>query len=153
MIRKSLVNIRAYHEQAEAEQLVRPVAKTARSSDRKSHLLDKVGVYVPGGKAVYPSSVLMNVVPAKVAGVPHIHMTTPPGADGKIAASTLVAAKEAGVDTIYKVGGAQAIAALAFGTGIHSESRQDRWSRQYLCGIGKKGSVRSCQHRLYRRSE
>ena len=78
--------------------------------------LDKVGVYVPGGKAVYPSSVLMNVVPAKVAGVPHIYMTTPPGADGKIAASTLVAAKEAGVDTIYKVGGAQAIAALAFGT-------------------------------------
>ena len=75
-----------------------------------------MGVYVPGGKAVYPSSVLMNVVPAKVAGVPHIYMTTPPGADGKIAASTLVAAKEAGVDTIYKVGGAQAIAALAFGT-------------------------------------
>ena len=78
--------------------------------------LDKVGVYVPGGKAVYPSSVLMNVVPAKVAGVPHIYMTTPPGADGKVYPSTLVAAKEAGVDVIYKVGGAQAIAALAFGT-------------------------------------
>ena len=63
--------------------------------------LDKVGVYVPGGKAVYPSSVLMNVVPAKVAGVPHIYMTTPPGPDGKVYASTLVAAKEAGVDSFW----------------------------------------------------
>lgn len=71
---------------------------------------------MPGGKAVYPSSVLMNVMPAKVAGVDEIIMTTPPGKDGKICASTLVAAKEAGVDRIYKVGGAQAIAALAFGT-------------------------------------
>ena len=71
---------------------------------------------MPGGKAVYPSSVLMNVMPAKVAGVDEIIMTTPPGKDGKISASTLVAAKEAGVDRIYKVGGAQAIAALAFGT-------------------------------------
>ncbi len=78
--------------------------------------LQRVGVYVPGGKAVYPSSVLMNVVPAKVAGVSEIIMTTPPGKDGKICASTLVAATEAGVDRIYKVGGAQAIAALAFGT-------------------------------------
>lgn len=78
--------------------------------------LKRVGVYVPGGKAVYPSSVLMNVLPAKVAGVDEIIMTTPPGKDGKICASTLVAATEAGVDKIYKVGGAQAIAALAFGT-------------------------------------
>ena len=75
-----------------------------------------VGLYVPGGKAVYPSSVLMNVVPAKVAGVGRIVVTTPPGKDGKIPASTLVAAHEAGVDEIYKAGGAQAIAALAFGT-------------------------------------
>ena len=71
---------------------------------------------MPGGKAVYPSSVLMNVIPAKVAGVEQIIMTTPPGADGKVYPSTLVAAKEAGVDAIYKVGGAQAIAAMAFGT-------------------------------------
>lgn len=76
----------------------------------------KVGVYVPGGKAAYPSSVLMNVVPAKVAGVGQVVMTTPPGADGKVNPGTLVAADIAGVDTIYKVGGAQAIAALAFGT-------------------------------------
>ena len=75
-----------------------------------------MGVYVPGGKAAYPSSVLMNVVPAKVAGVDEIIMCTPPGKDGKIYCGTLVAAKEAGVDVIYKVGGAQAIAAMAYGT-------------------------------------
>lgn len=78
--------------------------------------LHRVGVYVPGGKAVYPSSVLMNVMPAKVAGVDEIIMVTPPGKNGKVSPNTLVAAKEAGVDKIYKVGGAQAIAALAYGT-------------------------------------
>lgn len=74
------------------------------------------GVYVPGGKAAYPSSLLMNVIPAKVAGVEKVIMTTPAGADGKVPAGTLAAAKIAGVDEIYKVGGAQAIAAMAFGT-------------------------------------
>jgi histidinol dehydrogenase len=83
---------------------------------QKVTALSRVGVYVPGGKAVYPSSVLMNVVPAKVAGVDQIVMTTPPGKDGKVYPATLVAANEAGVDVIYKVGGAQAIAALAYGT-------------------------------------
>ena len=78
--------------------------------------LATAGVYVPGGKAAYPSSVLMNVIPAKVAGVKHIVMTTPPGKDGKVNPGTLVAAKEAGVSEIYKAGGAQAVAALAFGT-------------------------------------
>ncbi len=78
--------------------------------------IGRAGVYVPGGKAAYPSSVLMNVIPAKVAGVGEIVMTTPPGADGKVNPGTLVAADIAGVDTIYKVGGAQAIAAMAFGT-------------------------------------
>ena len=78
--------------------------------------LQRVGVYVPGGKAVYPSSVLMNVMPAKVAGVDEIIMVTPPGKEGKISPNTLVAAKEVGVDKIYKVGGAQAIGALAYGT-------------------------------------
>ena len=78
--------------------------------------LQRVGVYVPDGKAVYPSSVLMNVMPAKVAGVDEIIMVTPPGKEGKISPNTLVAAKEAGVDKIYKVGGAQAIGALAYGT-------------------------------------
>ena len=78
--------------------------------------LKRVGVYVPGGKAVYPSSVLMNIVPAKVAGVDQIIMTTPPGKDGKISPTTLVAAKEAGADEVYKMGGAQAVGALAYGT-------------------------------------
>lgn len=78
--------------------------------------IGRAGVYVPGGKAAYPSSVLMNVIPAKVAGVGEIVMTTPPGADGRVNPGTLVAADIAGVDTIYKVGGAQAIAAMAFGT-------------------------------------
>ena len=78
--------------------------------------IERVGVYVPGGKAAYPSSVLMNIIPAKVAGVEKIVMVTPPGKDGKVNPGTLVAADIAGVDAIYKVGGAQAIAALAFGT-------------------------------------
>ena len=115
VIRKSLVNIRDFH----SKQLQNSWFTSGENGTilgQKVTPLDKVGVYVPGGKAVYPSSVLMNVVPAKVAGVPHIYMTTPPDASGKICASTLVAAKEAGVDFIYKVGGAQAIAALAFGT-------------------------------------
>ena len=115
VIRKSLVNIRDFH----SKQLQNSWFTSGENGTilgQKVTPLDKIGVYVPGGKAVYPSSVLMNVVPAKVAGVPHIYMTTPPDANGKICASTLVAAKEAGVDVIYKVGGAQAIAALAFGT-------------------------------------
>ena len=78
--------------------------------------LARVGVYVPGGKAAYPSSVLMNIMPAKVAGVEEIIMVTPPGKDGKVTPTTLVAANEAGADRIYKAGGAQAIAALAYGT-------------------------------------
>ncbi|MBD7984483.1 histidinol dehydrogenase [Sporosarcina sp. Sa2YVA2] len=78
--------------------------------------IERVGIYVPGGKAAYPSTVLMNAIPAKIAGVGHIAMTTPPQADGKVNAHVLVAAREAGVDIVYKVGGAQAIAALAYGT-------------------------------------
>lgn len=80
--------------------------------------ISRAGVYVPGGKAAYPSSVLMNVIPAKVAGVEQIIMTTPCNSEGKVNAGTLVAADIAGVDVIYKIGGAQAIAAMAFGTGL-----------------------------------
>ena len=83
---------------------------------QKVTALAKVGVYVPGGKAAYPSSVLMNIMPAKVAGVDEIIMVTPPGKDGKVTPTTLVAAKEAGADKVYKAGGAQAVAALAYGT-------------------------------------
>lgn len=115
VIRKAKDNIESYH------------AKQRQNSwfdskpdgtilGQKITPLHRVGVYVPGGKAVYPSSVLMNVMPAKVAGVDEIIMITPPGKNGKVSPNTLVAAKEAGVDKIYKVGGAQAIAALAYGT-------------------------------------
>lgn len=114
VIRKSLVHIRDFHSRQRLNSWFDSNEKGIILGQKVTPL-DKVGVYVPGGKAVYPSSVLMNVVPAKVAGVPHIYMTTPPDASGKVCASTLVAAKEAGVDKIYKVGGAQAIAALAFG--------------------------------------
>lgn len=115
VIRKALVNIRDYH----AKQRQYSWFDSEDSGiilGQKVTPLEKVGVYVPGGKAVYPSSVLMNVIPAKVAGVKNIIMTTPPDKNGKVYPSTLVAAKEAGVDKIYKAGGAQAIAALAFGT-------------------------------------
>lgn len=115
VIRKAKDNIESYH------------AKQRQNSwfdskpdgtilGQKITPLHRVGVYVPGGKAVYPSSVLMNVMPSKVAGVDEIIMVTPPGKNGKVSPNTLVAAKEAGVDKIYKVGGAQAIAALAYGT-------------------------------------
>ena len=115
VIKKALVNIRTYHEKQKQYSWF-DSEENGILLGQKVTPLQRVGVYVPGGKAVYPSSVLMNVMPAKVAGVDEIIMTTPPGKDGKFCASTLVAAKEAGVDRIYKVGGAQAIAALAFGT-------------------------------------
>lgn len=115
IIKKALVNIRDYH--MKQKQYSWFDSKPDGSIlGQKVTPLEKVGVYVPGGKAAYPSSVLMNIIPAKVAGVDRIIMTTPPGKDGKVNFGTLVAAKEAGVDAIYKVGGAQAIAALAYGT-------------------------------------
>lgn len=114
VIRKALVNIRKYHEKQMQNSWF--TSEDGMILGQKITPLGVAGVYVPGGKAVYPSSVLMNVLPAKVAGVGRIVMCTPPGKDGKVYPSTLVAAKEAGVDEIYKVGGAQAIAAMAFGT-------------------------------------
>ena len=114
VIRKSLVNIKKYHEKQVQNSWF--TTEDGIILGQKVTALATVGVYVPGGKAVYPSSVLMNVLPAKVAGVDRIVMCTPPGKNGKVYPSTLVAAKEAGVDEIYKVGGAQAIAAMAFGT-------------------------------------
>lgn len=115
VIRRSLKNIKEYHEKQ--KQYSWFDSKTDGSIlGQKVTPLSRVGVYVPGGKAAYPSSVLMNVIPAKVAGVEQIVMVTPPGKDGKVNPNTLVAANEAGVDVIYKVGGAQAIAALAYGT-------------------------------------
>lgn len=115
VIRKALVNIREYHEK-QVRYSWFDSKPDGTLLGQKVTPLERVGVYVPGGKAVYPSSVLMNVVPARVAGVDKIIMTTPPAKDGRVYPATLVAAREAGVDEIYKVGGAQAIAALAFGT-------------------------------------
>jgi histidinol dehydrogenase len=115
VIRKALVNIRTYHEKQRQNSWFTSTTSGTMLGQKVTPLA-RVGVYVPGGKAVYPSSVLMNIVPAKVAGVEQIVMTTPPGKDGKVNPSTLVAAREAGADVIYKVGGAQAIGALAYGT-------------------------------------
>lgn len=115
VIQKALVNIRSYHEKQKKYSWF-DGTRQGTILGQKLTPLSRVGVYVPGGKAAYPSSVLMNVIPAKVAGVEEIFMTTPCNKDGKVVPATLVAAKEAGVDRIYKVGGAQAIAALAYGT-------------------------------------
>ena len=115
VMRKAIKNIRDFHE----KQLTNSWFNTTDNGTmlgQKVTPLEIVGVYVPGGKAAYPSSVLMNVVPAHVAGVPNIVMCTPCGQDGKVTPTTLVAAKEAGVGDIFKVGGAQAIGAMAYGT-------------------------------------
>ena len=115
VIRQSAENIRAFH-QKQLRNSWFDAKPDGTILGMKITAIERAGVYVPGGKAAYPSSVLMNVIPAKVAGVDEIIMTTPPGKDGKVNPGTLVAADIAGVDTIYKVGGAQAIAAMAFGT-------------------------------------
>ena len=115
IIRKAIANIKDHHEK-QLKQSWFSSKPDGSLLGQKITPLERVGVYVPGGKAAYPSSLLMNVVPAKVAGVDEIIMVTPPGKDGVINPTTLVAAKEAGVDTILKIGGAQAIGALAYGT-------------------------------------
>ncbi len=115
VIRKALVNIREYHAKQKQYSWF-DSTPNGTILGQKVTPLNRVGVYVPGGKAAYPSSVLMNIIPAKVAGVNQIIMTTPPGKDGRVNPGTLVAANEAGVDVIYKAGGAQAIAAMAYGT-------------------------------------
>lgn len=115
VIRKALANIEKYHALQKQNSWFNSTEQGTMLGQKITPLA-KVGVYVPGGKAVYPSSVLMNIMPAKVAGVGKIIMTTPCNAQGKVNPAVLVAAKEAGADEVYKVGGAQAIAALAFGT-------------------------------------
>lgn len=115
IIRRALHNIRTYHEKQRQNSWFdsRPDGTIL---GQKVTTLARVGVYVPGGKAAYPSSVLMNIAPAKAAGVDEIIMVTPPDKNGKVTPTTLVAAKEAGADVVYKIGGAQAIGALAYGT-------------------------------------
>lgn len=128
IIRKAIKNIRDYHQMQKRYSWF-DSKPNGSILGQKITPIEKVGVYVPGGKAAYPSSVLMNVVPAAVAGVARIVMTTPPGVEGKVTPTTLVAAKEAGVHEIYKAGGAQAIAALAYGT--ESIPKVDK-----ICGPG-----------------
>ncbi len=115
IIKEAAANIRSFHERQLSNSWI-TTEKNGTILGQKVTPLDSVGVYVPGGTAAYPSSVLMNVVPAQVAGVERIVMVSPPGKDGKLPAGVLVAAQESGVKEIYKVGGAQAIAALAYGT-------------------------------------
>jgi histidinol dehydrogenase len=115
IIRRASANIRSYHEK-QLRQSWFSTTEEGTLLGQKVTPLNRVGVYVPGGKAAYPSTVLMNIIPAKVAGVPHIVMCTPCGKDGKVNPTTLVAAREAGADEVYRIGGAQAIGAMAYGT-------------------------------------
>lgn len=128
VIRKAIKNIKEYHEKQKQYSWF-DSKPDGTILGQKVTALSRVGVYVPGGKAAYPSSVLMNVIPAKVAGVEQIIMCTPPDHEGKVYPTTLVAANEAGVDVIYKAGGAQAIAAMAYGT--ESVPKVDK-----ICGPG-----------------
>ena len=128
VIRKSLRNIKEYHEKQKQYSWF-DSKPDGTILGQKVTPLARAGVYVPGGKAAYPSSVLMNVVPAKVAGVEQIIMCAPPDHEGKVYPTTLVAANEAGVDVVYKAGGAQAIAAMAYGT--ESIPKVDK-----ICGPG-----------------
>lgn len=128
VIRKSLKNIKEYHEKQKQYSWF-DSKPDGTILGQKVTPLARAGVYVPGGKAAYPSSVLMNVVPAKVAGVEQIIMCTPPDHEGKVYPTTLVAANEAGVDVVYKAGGAQAIVAMAYGT--ESIPKVDK-----ICGPG-----------------
>ncbi len=115
VIRRSMANIRSYHEKQKHYGWF-DTTPDGTILGQKVTPLASAGIYVPGGKAAYPSSVLMNTIPAQVAGVEEIIMVTPPGKDGRVNPTTLVAACEAGATKIFKVGGAQAIAALAYGT-------------------------------------
>ena len=115
VIRRSMKNIREFHEKQKQNSWFTST-ENGTMLGQKLTALNRVGVYVPGGKAAYPSSVLMNILPAKVAGVKELCMTTPCGRDGKVNPVVLAAAKEAGADRVFKIGGAQAIAALAYGT-------------------------------------
>jgi histidinol dehydrogenase len=114
-IREAIGNIRNYHER-QLRQSWMTTSETGTILGQLILPIERVGIYVPGGTAAYPTSVMMNAIPALVAGVKEIAMTTPPGKDGKLNPAVLVAAKELGIHEVYKVGGAQAIAALAFGT-------------------------------------
>ena len=115
ILREAAANIRLFHEKQVRNSFV--INRGGVTMGQKIIPIQRVGLYVPGGTAAYPSTVLMDAIPAKIAGCPTIVMTTPPGADGRVNPAILAAARIAGVDRIFKVGGAQAVAALAYGTG------------------------------------
>ena len=145
VIRKALVNIRSYHEKQRQYSWF-DSQPNGTMLGQKVMPLAKVGVYVPGGKAVYPSSVLMNIVPAKVAGVEKVIMTTPCNREGKVNPTTLVAANEAGADEIYKVGGAQAVAAMAFGTESIPKVDKIVGPGNIYVALAKKGGLWTCEY-------
>ena len=153
-IRGAAANIRAYHERQRRQSWM-DVQRDGTILGQVVRPLRRVGVYVPGGKAAYPSSVLMNVIPAQVAGVPEIVMVTPPATGGKagIDPYILVAAAEAGVQEMYRIGGAQASRCSGLRHGVDSAGRQDLWSRQYLCGTGQASCIWGCRYRQYRGTE
>ena len=152
VIRKALVNIESYHELQKQNSWFKSTPQGTMLGQKVTPL-EKVGVYVPGGKAVYPSSVLMNIMPAKVAGVDKIIMTTPCNAEGKVNPAVLVAAKEAGADEVYKAGGAQAIAALAFGTESIPKVDKIVGPGNIYVALAKKSRIWSCKHRFHRGTE
>ena len=151
VIRKARENILAYHEK-QKENSWFTSTEEGTLLGQKVTPLNRVGVYVPGGKAAYPSSVLMNVLPAQVAGVREICMTTPCSREGKVNPVVLAAAKEAGVQRIVQGGRGPGDRGAGLRHREHSEGGQDRRTGKHLCGAGKESGVRQCQHRFHRRS-
>ena len=149
VMKTSMENIRRYHEKQRRNSWF-DAQPDGTILGQKVTALESVGVYVPGGKAAYPSSVLMNIVPAEVAGVKRIVMVTPPGKDGKVNPVTLTAAYLAGATEVYKAGGAQAVAALAFGTRSIPRVNKIVGPGNIFVALAKKGRVRPCEHRQHR---
>ncbi len=145
VMKKSMENIRRYHEKQRRNSWF-DSQPDGTILGQKITALESAGVYVPGGKAAYPSSVLMNIIPAEVAGVKRIVMVTPPGQDGKVNPVTLTAAHLAGATEVYKVGGAQAIAALAFGTESIPRVSKIVGPGNIFVALAKKGGIRPCKH-------
>lgn len=151
VLEQAAKNIRAYHAKQKRQSFVME-EKEGVILGQKIMPLARVGIYVPGGTAAYPSTVLMNAIPAHIAGVGEIVMVTPPGKDGKVNPAILAAAKIAGVTQIYKVGGAQAHCRPGLRNRERPPGGQDCRSRQRLCGRGQKAGLWTGEHRHDRRT-
>ena len=151
VLEEAAEHIRAYHARQKRESFVMTEREGVVLGQRIIPLA-RVGIYVPGGTAAYPSTVLMNAIPARIAGVGEMIMVTPPGRDGAVNPHILAAAKIAGVTRIYKVGGAQAVAALAYGTGTIPQVDNNRGPRKRLRGGGQAPGLRPGKHRHDRRA-